>query len=195
MSQSMTMASFWSKDLISDLTLRKTIGVSLFVLLTALGAFVRIPLPWTPVPITLQTFFVLLAGLALGGTLGILSEACYLAIGALGVPLFAGAAGGLSILTGPTGGYLMAFPIAAWAAGWITGRDKRNWLRTTLALIAGLLVIYALGVTQLAVVLHFGWVKGVQIGVLPFLPGDAVKIVAALGLYQSFRTRFVRLFN
>jgi biotin transport system substrate-specific component len=187
MSQSLAIPSIWTKDLISSLWLRKAIGVSLFVLLTALGAFVRIPLPWTPVPVTLQTFFVLLSGLALGGTLGIVSEATYLAIGALGLPLFAGAAGGLAVLAGPTGGYLVAFPIAAWAVGWIAGRDKSSWPRVLLALLAGTLVIYALGVTQLMVVLHSGWVRGIQLGALPFLPGDGVKIAAALGIYQGWR--------
>ena len=195
MSQSIAISTVWNRDLIASSVLRKVLGVGLFVLLTSLGAFVRIPLPWTPVPITLQTFFVVLSGLILGGTLGIVSEVSYLAIGALGLPLFAGALGGLAVLAGPTGGYLMAFPIAAWVVGRIGCREKTSWLRAFVALIAGTIVIYLLGVSQLTFVLHTSWAKGFQLGALPFLPGDALKIVAALGVYQGWQTRMGRLFR
>ncbi len=195
MNQSVSVPSVWTRELISSAALRKALGASLFLLLTALGAFVRIPLPFTPVPVTLQTLFVLLAGLALGGGLGVVSEACYVALGALGLPLFAGAAGGLAVLAGPTGGYLVAFPIAAWVTGRVAGSEKASWPRVLLALIAGTLVIYALGVAQLTVVLQAGLVKGIQLGALPFLPGDAVKIAVALVLYQSYRTRLARRFK
>ena len=168
--------------------------MGLFLLLLALGAFVRIPLPWTPVPVTLQTLFVLLAGLALGGSLGSLSGLAYLGIGALGLPIFAGAAGGLGVLAGPTGGYLIAFPIASWIIGRISGRGA-GWLRASLAMLLGTLVIYALGAGNLAVLLHCGPGKAIQLGVLPFVAGDALKAALALGIYQSCRTRLEELFR
>jgi biotin transport system substrate-specific component len=194
MSQTIAVESLWNREVIASAAGRKVLGVGLFFMLTALGAFVRIPLPFTPVPITLQTLFVLLSGLALGGTLGGASSLCYLAIGSLGLPIFAGAAGGLSQVAGPTGGYLLAFPLASWAVGRVVGNDA-GWLKAFSALLLGTLVIYALGVAHLIAVLHCGPVRAIQLGALPFLPGDAVKIAAALGLYQSYRTRLAVLFK
>jgi len=193
-SQSITATTIWTRELIVGISFRKALGVGLFFVLTALGAFVRIPLPWTPVPVTLQTLFVLLGGLALGGGLGSLSGLAYLGIGALGLPIFAGAAGGFGVLAGPTGGYLIAFPIASWVVGRTVGNDA-GWLKAFFALLLGTLVIYALGVAHLLAVLHCGPVRAIQLGALPFLPGDAVKVAAALGLYQSYRTRLAVLFK
>ena len=194
MSQTIAVESLWNREVIASAAGRKVLGVGLFFVLTALGAFVRIPLPWTPVPITLQTLFVLLSGLALGGTMGGASSLCYLAIGSLGLPIFAGAAGGLSQVAGPTGGYLLAFPLASWAVGRVVGNDA-GWLKAFFALLLGTLVIYALGVAHLTAVLHCGPMRAIQLGALPFLPGDAVKVAAALGLYQSYRTRLAVLFK
>ena len=193
-SQSISATTIWTKELIIGASARKALGVGLFFMLTALGAFVRIPLPWTPVPITLQTLFVLLAGLALGGTLGGASSLCYLAIGSLGLPIFAGAAGGLSQVAGPTGGYLIAFPIASWVVGRAAGREA-GWLMASLAVLLGTLVIYVLGAGNLAVILNCGPGKAFQLGVLPFVVGDALKAALALGIYQGYRTRLKELFR
>ncbi len=194
MSQTIAVESLWSREVIASAAGRKVLGVGLFFVLTALGAFVRIPLPWTPVPITLQTLFVLLSGLALGGGLGSLSGLAYLGIGALGLPIFAGAAGGLGVLAGPTGGYLIAFPIASWVVGRVAGR-KAGWLRVSLAVLLGTLVIYILGAGNLAVILNCGPGKAFQLGVLPFVVGDALKAALALGLYQGCRARLKELFR
>jgi len=193
MSPSISATTIWTRELVISAAARKALGAGLFLVLLALGAFVRIPLPWTPVPITLQTLFVLLAGLALGGNLGSLSGLAYLGIGALGLPIFAGAAGGLGVLAGPTGGYLVAFPIASWIIGRIAGREA-GWLRATLAMLLGTLVIYALGAGNLAIILHCGPGKAIQLGALPFVAGDALKAALALGIYQSYRARLKTLF-
>ena len=194
MSQSITATTIWTRELIVGISFRKALGVGLFFVLTALGAFVRIPLPWTPVPVTLQTLFVLLGGLALGGGLGSLSGLAYLGIGALGLPIFAGAAGGFGVLGGPTGGYLIAFPIASWVVGRAAGREA-GWLRASLALLLGTLVIYILGAGNLAIILNCGPGKAFQLGVLPFVVGDALKAALALGLYQGCRARLKELFR
>ena len=194
MSQTIAVESLWNREVIASAAGRKVLGVGLFFVLTALGAFVRIPLPWTPVPITLQTLFVLLSGLALGGGLGSLSGLAYLGIGALGLPIFAGAAGGLSQVAGPTGGYHIAFPIASWVVGRAAGREA-GWFRASLAVLLGTLVIYVLGAGNLAIILNCGPGKAFQLGVLPFVVGDALKAALALGLYQGCRARLKELFR
>jgi biotin transport system substrate-specific component len=194
MSQTIAVENLWNREVIASAAGRKVLGVGLFFMLTTLGAFVRIPLPWTPVPVTLQTLFVLLSGLALGGTLGGASGLCYLAIGSLGLPIFAGAAGGLSQVAGPTGGYLIAFPIASWLTGRAAGR-KAGWLRASLAVFLGTLVIYILGAGNLAIILNCGPEKAFQLGVLPFVVGDALKAALALGFYQGCRARLKELFR
>jgi biotin transport system substrate-specific component len=105
----------YNKEFISSKKAVAAIGVTFFVLATALSAYVRIPVPGSPVPITLQTFFVLLAGAVLGRKLGAASQIGYVILGAVGLPIFQGAGYGIAYLFGPTGGYLMGFAAAAYA--------------------------------------------------------------------------------
>jgi biotin transport system substrate-specific component len=152
-------------------------GIAAFALLTALGAFIRIPLPFTPVPITLQTFFVLMAGVYLGRRDAAASQLLYVAAGAIGLPVFAGGAG-LGHLLGPTGGYLLAFPLAAWFVGaHIT--PGQGLTRTLSVFLIAQLVIFALGTLWLARVLGVDAEQAMALGVLPFLPGEALKLAAA----------------
>jgi biotin transport system substrate-specific component len=149
-------------------------------LLVALCSRVEIPL--RPVPITGQTFGVLLVGALLGSRRGAMSLLSYLALGAAGFPVFASGAYGPARFFGPTGGYLAGFVLAAALVGWLSERgwDRRS-LTTILAMALGMLVIYACGVTWLA---HFvGWGQVLTVGVFPFLLGDSFKIaLAALAL-------------
>lgn len=167
------------------------IGVAAFVVMTALGAHVRIPLPWTPVPITLQTFFVHLAGATLGPALGPLSQALYILAGTAGMPVFAGGASGLAYLVkGATTGYLIGFVVAGALVGWLTRRRPDPgilWILTSMA--AGSLVIYACGVSWLAWSLKLSPPVALAKGMLPFLVGDVVKTSAAAGLFRSYRRR------
>ena len=173
-----------------------TIGVLAFVIMTALGAHVRIPLPWTPVPITLQTFFVHLAGATLGPVLGPMSLTLYLLMGAAGLPVFAGGSAGLGyLLRGATTGYLVGFVLATAVVGWLVRRrqDPRAlWILLSMA--AGSLVIYACGVTWLAWTVRLSPATAIAKGMLPFLAGDAVKLCAAAGLFRSYRRRARVLF-
>jgi len=148
---------------------------SLFV--TAM-AQVRIPLPFTPVPLTGQTFAVLLSGIALGSRRGMASMLFYLVVGVLGLPVFAGGASGLATLGGPTGGYLVGFIGAAFVVGYLAERRLDRKIRSVwLVFLAGELVIYLFGLPWLS--LFVGVHKVLIAGLLPFLPGDILKLVAA----------------
>ncbi len=159
----------------------KMISVWLFSLMTALGAFVSIPLPFTPVPFTLQTLWVLLSGACLGKGGGVASQILYILMGSVGLPIWSGGAMGLSRLWGPTGGYLLAFPLAAWVVGAIMETESRPAGRRALAAMGlGSLIIYTLGLLQLSIWLHCSLRQGLMLGVLPFLPGDLIKVAAAV---------------
>jgi biotin transport system substrate-specific component len=147
-------------------------------LLTALAARVAVPLPWTPVPVTGQTFAVLLSGAVLGTRRGFLAQSIYLAEGALGLPVFAGGAAGWATFAGPTGGYLAAFPVAAAITGMLAERGwDRRFLTMLGAMLAGSAVIFAAGLVGLS---RFVPTLGLfAAGLLPFLPGDLVKAAAA----------------
>ena len=193
-----TWDNFWKigkREVVTNRVACALIGIGSFIAFTALGAFVRIPLPFTPVPITLQTFFVLLAGALLGKRLGTLSQLGYVFLGGLGLPIFAGATGGLILLFGPTGGYLLGFILAAYVIGKVLSvKEKANFGWVVLAMAIGSLIIYFLGAIQLALFAHLGVKKALLLGVVPFLPGDILKLFAAASLYCKLRNRVGRIF-
>ncbi|ASJ04871.1 biotin transporter BioY [Thermococcus barossii] len=157
---------------------------ALFAALTAVGAQISIPIG--PVPITLQVLVVLLSGLVLGARLGFLSQLVYVVMGAVGLPVFAGFQGGFAILYGPTGGYIAAFPIAAFIAGYVaekTGK-KSGMLGGSLV---GVGVIYLLGWLRLGLFLGGDFQKAFLLGVMPFLPVDAIKAGVAVLIADRVR--------
>jgi biotin transport system substrate-specific component len=151
-------------------------------LLVAAFAQIRIPLPFTPVPLTGQTFAVLLVGAALGSRRGLASMGLYIFMGAVGLPFFAGGQSGLAYMAGPTLGYLAGFVLAACVTGLLAERGLERSLRTSLLpFLAGTVAIYICGAGWLA--LSMGWEKAILLGVVPFLIGDAIKVgLAALAL-------------
>jgi biotin transport system substrate-specific component len=158
--------------------------------LTAAAAQISAPLPFTDVPFTLQPMVVLLAGLTLGPRLGLASQVLYLALGIAGLPVFAASAtlppGPLRLL-GPTGGYLLAYPLAAQLTGALAARGfDRRYGTSVIAMLAGLLVIYACGVTWLGLTLGFS--QALAAGVLPFVAADLLKLVAAAGILPTLWT-------
>ncbi|MDX1935051.1 MAG: biotin transporter BioY [Capsulimonadales bacterium] len=159
------------------------------VVLVGVLAQVSIPLPGTPVPLTGQTPGVLLCGMLLGSRRGLLSLATYLALGAAGVPLFAGAGAGIASLVGPTAGYLWAFAPAAWLVGRLA---ERGWDRragaSAMAMGLGSLLILLVGSLWLSVFTG-GWVNGLQKGLMPFLPIETLKIALLFGLLPAIRRR------
>jgi biotin transport system substrate-specific component len=172
------------------------IGVATFTILTALGAFVWIPLPFTPIPITLQTFFVLLGGAILGRRSGALSQLLYLGLGGLGLPIFAGVSGGgLSHLAGPTGGYLVGFVLAAYLVGRMAKKKKASLLSLMLIMGAGEAIILFLGTLWLACLLRIGIGQGLYLGLIPFLPGDIVKLAAAASVCYGMQSKLITSSN
>ena len=164
------------------------IGASAFV---ALCAHISLPLPFTPVPLILSNFAVLLVGLALGPAAAFSALALYLAEGAVGLPVFApNAPGGIAHLVGPTGGYLFAYPFAAALAGWLVRRLDPITSRFRSALVASIaatLPILFLGAFWLALFAHLNLAETWALAVAPFIPGEIVKITAAAGIYSGFQ--------
>lgn len=154
---------------------------------TALAAQIAVPLPWTPVPITGQTFAVVLSGAVLGARRAALAQILYLAEGALGLPVFAAGGAGIANLLGPTGGYLVAFPIAAAITGTLAQRGwDRHFGTMLVAMLAASTAIFAFGLLWLARFVPAGQLLGA--GLLPFLPGDLIKsTLAALAFPAAWR--------
>ena len=151
-----------------------------FALLTAAAAQVRIPLPFTPVPVTGQTFAVLLAGASLGWRAGAASQGVYVLLGVVGFPFFAGGAGGWEYATGATLGYLIGFVVAAAAVGYLAERRQDRTVATALpAFLAGSFVIYLFGVSWLMISLQTDLADATVKGLVPFLVGDLLKVALA----------------
>ena len=156
-----------------------------FSLLVALAAQVVIPLPFSPVPITGQTFAVLLTGALLGSRLGALALVAYLCEGALGLPFFRGGAGGFGHFSGVTAGYLLAFPAAAFVTGYLAERGwDRRFLTAAAAMALGSFVILAGGWAWLALFFRTAG-EAFRLGVAPFLLGDVVKIALAAAVLPA----------
>ncbi len=170
----------WPRDLT---TFKKTVFAFGFACVTGLSAQVKIPLPWTPVPITMQTFFVLLAGVLLGRTWGGVSQLIYVSAGVLGIQWFAG-----SSLFGPTGGYLIGFILASFFLGYVIDRyvKHRDFITILfLMFFANFCLIYVPGLLQLGFYLYLikgsfpGFLTLLSMGFLPFLPGALIKVTLA----------------
>jgi biotin transport system substrate-specific component len=157
-------------------------GVVAFALLTAVGARIALPVPGTPVPITLQTFSVLLAGAILGPRLGTASMAFYLLLGTTGYHVFALGNWGLETVFAATGGYLIGFVLAQPIIGWITQPSCRRWKQALAAMLLGTAVIYATGLTWLTLWAGTGLVTTLDLGFWPFLPFELLKVALATGL-------------
>jgi biotin transport system substrate-specific component len=163
----------------SSATARRSLAVVLGAAFVALAAQLAIPLPGTPVPMTLQPLAVLIVGGVLGPALGAGAMVLYLALGAAGLPVFTPyGLPGLARLVGPTGGYLLAYPIAAWAVGKLAG-DGRHVGRLAVAALAGLALIHLGGLAQL-LLLTGNLTLAVRLGALPFVLGDLLKLVIAV---------------
>ena len=158
---------------------------SLLAALTAVGAYIAVPIG--AVPIVLQSLFILLSGLLLGSTWGVAGVGIYLLAGALGLPVFAGGAGGIGRFLGPTGGYLLGFLPAVYVIGLISEQKKQSTLIDITAMLCGTIIIYACGVSWLKVLTGMDLKKAVAVGMIPFLIGDALKIAAAVFIARSVR--------
>lgn len=166
-------------------------GAVLFVTaLTAAAAQISVPLPFTAVPFTFQPMVVLLGGLALGSTLGMTSQVLYLAAGIVGLPVFAASATlppGALRLIGPTGGYLIAYPFAAFLTGYLSQRGfDRRYATAVVAMMAGLALVYGSGAAWLVISTGIGPSTAFAAGVAPFIVADLLKLLAAAGILPAF---------
>ena len=162
-------------------------SVLFIAVLTAAAAQISIPLPFTDVPFTFQPMVVLIGGLALGPRLAVVSQVLYLAAGIAGFPVFAASVvlpQGAARLVGPTGGYLMAYPLAAFVAGYLGARGfDRRYLTSFVAMLAGLVIIFAGGVSWLSILV--GIPAALATGFYPFVLADTMKLMVAAGVMPS----------
>ena len=164
------------------MSLFKNVLVALFAALIVVGCYIRIPLP--PVPITLQTFFVILVGAACGWKMGLYSVLIYLFLGAIGLPVFTGG-GGLALLAGPTGGYLFGLIPAVIIAGMSV--KKNSYVFTLLMLLLASISVYVPGLLQLGISRGFSVADTFKYGLYPFIIGDLLKLVVAASVAKVIR--------
>ena len=173
-------------DLLPRTRVRTVALVVGFALLTAAAAQIAIPLPWTPVPLTGTTFAVLLAGATLGWRAGAASQLLYTALALAGLPFYQDGQSGWTYATGATGGYLVGFVVAAAVVGFLAQRGQDRTVATSVpAMLAGTAVIYLFGVVWLGHVLEASAVTALEKGMLPFVIGDALKLVVAGALLPA----------
>jgi biotin transport system substrate-specific component len=181
-----------SVDLVGEEAVENVVRAALLAALTGAFAYVSFPNPVSPVTISLQVLGVFLAGLLLGPVWGSLSMVLYLAAGAVGAPVFAGGSSGVGSLVGQSGGYLWSYPVAAFAVGAIAHgglelRDpaERSLVRLVGAMVVGTAIIYAFGVVGLSLVLDLSLREAFVAGAVAFIPAEAFKIAAAIGIVRS----------
>ncbi|KEH92736.1 BioY family protein [Clostridium botulinum C/D str. BKT12695] len=162
--------------------------VAMFTAITAVLAQISIPLPFTTVPITMQVFAIYLSEIILGRKLGFISQIVYLLLGSIGAPVFAHFSGGMQCVLGPTGGFLIGFPIVTYIIGMIPDK-KLSVIKSISLLIISIILLYAMGVIQLSIVTKISLSKAIIIGALPFIPLDIVKIIVAYVVGIKIRER------
>ena len=186
-----------------NIPIRSIVHIALFAALFIVMSMIKVPLPFTPVPVTLQNLAIMLAGAFLGAGGGFLSIGLVVALTALGLPLLHGQ-GGLAYVLGPTGGFLLAFPFCAAAAGWLTGKlfatrlHRKNRPLFMLALffiflVSGSLLSYLAGVPWLARVADLTFAGAIAAGFAPFIGGDIVKSVIAAGAVTALAPHVIAL--
>ncbi len=180
------------------LSTRDLIITALFTSLTAVGGFISIPLG--PIPVTLQTLFVVLSGLILGARLGALSQLTYVILGLIGVPIFAAGTGGLTSVVSPTFGFLMAFIVAAYVIGKLTEKNK-SLSRIISAVVLGSFVIYIIGVPYFYFIFtnylgkSINFYAALKYACIPFIPGDIIKAIIAIILAKQLIPRLSKYLN
>ncbi len=165
-----------------QLVIQRITRILLFAGFTAVGAQLAVPLPFTPVPLTLQTLFVVMAGIMLGPRDGFYAMASYIGMGLLGAPIFAGFTFGPAVLFGPTGGYLVAFPAAALVAGLLARSLRGGRIGLFVSAISGSALILVSGTLYLSLVTRTPIAGAAIAGALPFVAGEAIKAAVAAGV-------------
>ena len=153
--------------------------IAAFACFVGVAAQLAVPLPFTPVPLTMQTLFVVLAGIVLGARDGCYAMLAYVALGVAGAPVFAGFSGGFPVLVGPTGGYIASFPAAALVSGYVSERSGGRRLSVFFASLSGLALILAAGSSYLMLLAGLSLSRALSLGALPFVAGELAKAAIA----------------
>ena len=183
------MESIVSREIITNKRICRFLAVTVFITLTTLSAFVRIPLPLTPVPLTLQTLFVLLSGALLGKRLGMFAQTGYLLLGLTGFQVFTGFGSGSLYLLGPTGGYIVGFVLTSFITGSLFLEGKLNWWNTFLKFLCADFIILLSGMFWLKIFLSCPLNQAFLLGFLPFVPGDLLKVMFATAVFNKIHSR------
>jgi biotin transport system substrate-specific component len=158
---------------------REMILISLFAALTAISGYVFIPLPLSPVPVTAQTLVVMLTGNILRPNSSLACMIIYLLLGLIGLPVFAGGGSGIGVLLGPSGGYLLSWPLAALLISYLSSKIKPSFLTIFLINLLGMIIIYGIGVFQLSLITKISLPSAVMAGAIVFIPADLIKAALA----------------
>ncbi len=186
-SMELNLRSWANKEVIKSPALSKVLGIFIFIILTALGAFVYIRLPFTPVPVTLQSLFVVISGAIMGPAAGFLSQAGYMLLGGAGFPIFYGGYSGVIHLFGPTGGYIIGFVFSAWLMGKIVYGKKRNFFALCGCFSLGMFLILVFGTLQLSLFTGKDLITTLKLGMLPFVLTDFLKAIIAASLVSRIK--------
>jgi len=171
-------------------SLLKVMGVGIFVALTAIGAYIRVPLFFTPVPLTMQTFFVLLSGAILKKKYGSISQSLYVVLGVVGLPIFAGGVSGLGVILGPTGGYLISFILASFILGTLLEKSEYSLSQLIILFTSVMLFILTLGSLWIMIFLRVSMGQAFILGFVPFLIGGILKSLLAATIYDKLKHKF-----
>ena len=183
------MESILSREIITNKRICRVLAIIVFITATTLSAFVRIPLPFTPVPLTLQTLFVLLSGALLGRRLGVFTQSGYMLLGLTGFQVFTGFGSGSLYLLGPTGGYVVGFVLASFFAGSLFLEEKLNWRNIFLKFLCADFIILLSGTFWLKIYLSCPLSQAFLFGFLPFVPGDLLKVLFATAIFNKVHSR------
>lgn len=177
------------------ITTKEMILASLFTALIIISGFIAIPLPFSPVPLTGQTFAIMLVGMLFGPKIVLMSTGTYVALGAVGLPVFSGFRGGLSVLIGPSGGYIIGFIVGAIVISLIKGKGENLQKLLLAGFVGGIVVIHAMGVPWLALQLNMTLKQAALVGSVPYLIGDGLKLVLSAVLAVQLNSKIGLLKN
>lgn len=170
------------------LTIRDLIMCGLFAAITAVLSQISIPIPFSPIPFTMQTLAIALCGVILGARKGFIAQLIYIALGVVGLPVFAGFAGGIPKVLGPTGGFIISFPIMALIIGHLSDSNI-NKFKLSIGMIISLMISYAIGTLQMSFVLGISFSEALAIGVIPFVILDFVKMGIVIAVGEKLKKR------
>jgi len=174
----------------TGLDIKKTVHQAFFIALIIMGAYMSIRLPLSPVPIVLADFFIMLAGLFLGLKHGLLVVLIYLMLGIIGFPVFSNGGAGLGFFLGPTGGFLIGYLLLVIIIGALNQKETFRPMNFIFAMLLGNVLLFTTGIIWLKISLDLTWHGAFVGGLLPFLPGTAIKIIAAVPIGKLFWHRF-----